>query len=191
MTTQPAPPRQPGQPHPPDPPDQPHPPGQPDPPGQPNPPDQPGPLHPPGQPGQPHPPDQPHPPGQPRFDALLAQVMASADRFGHREHLHLTWLAVRRYGAAAATPLISAGIQRTARYAGRPQKYHATVSRAWVELVAHHLPDGPDSFDAFLARFPPLLDKRLLGRHYSPSRLSSAEARSGWVEPDLAPLPGR
>lgn len=81
------------------------------------------------------------------FDALMGQVMASADRFGHREHIHLTWLAVRRYGVAAAIDLVSDGIQRTARYAGRPQKYHATISRAWVVLVGHHTAERHDSFD--------------------------------------------
>ncbi|MCX4627596.1 hypothetical protein [Streptomyces sp. NBC_01443] len=35
----------------------------------------------------------------PAFDTLMAEVMASAERFGHREHVHLTWLAVRRCGA--------------------------------------------------------------------------------------------
>jgi hypothetical protein len=65
---------------------------------------------------------------------LMADVMATAERFGHREHVHLTWLAVRLLGVPDAIPLVSEGIQRTARYAGAPQKYHATISRAWVEL---------------------------------------------------------
>jgi len=69
--------------------------------------------------------------------------MAHVDRFGHRQHIHLTWLAVRRHGTGTAITLVSDGIQRTARYAGAQQKYDATV-----------------------------------------------EARSGWVEPDLEPLPG-
>jgi hypothetical protein len=116
--------------------------------------------------------------------------MAHADRFGHRQHIHLTWLAVRRHGTVDAIALVSDGIRRTARYAGAPQKYHATVSRAWVELVGRHATDGGDDFDAFADRHPQLLDKRLLARHYRSATLATAEARSGWVEPDLAPLPG-
>jgi hypothetical protein len=135
-------------------------------------------------------------PGGPGFDALMAEVMARADRFGHRQHVHLTWLAVRRYGTDAAIALVSDGIRRTARYAGAPQKYHATVSRAWVEIVAHHATDratdpAGDDFDAFAERYPALLDKRLLTRHYRPSTLAGADARAGWVPPDLRPLPGR
>jgi hypothetical protein len=128
--------------------------------------------------------------GRDPFDALMAEVMAHADRFGHRQHIHLTWLTVRRYGTGTAITLVSDGIQRTARYAGAPQKYHATVSRAWVEVVGHHVAADNDDFDAFTIRYPALLDKRLLARHYRSSTLATDEARAGWVEPDLKPLPG-
>ena len=124
------------------------------------------------------------------FDELFAEVTRSAPRFGHRQHVHLTWLAVRRCGRSAAIDLVSQGIQRTARYAGAPQKYHATVSRAWVELIAHHVAaDGTDDFDAFAQRNAPLLDKRLLARFYRSATLAGTPARVGWVEPDLAPFP--
>ncbi|HEX2312547.1 MAG TPA: hypothetical protein VHJ17_02370 [Thermomonospora sp.] len=124
------------------------------------------------------------------FDALMAEVMTAAEHFGHREHVHLTWLAVRRHGVPAAVGLVSDGIRRTARYAGAPQKYHATVSRAWVELVGHHAAADPvDDFDRFATGNPDLLDKRLLTRFYRPATLATPEARTGWVQPDLAPFP--
>jgi hypothetical protein len=126
----------------------------------------------------------------PGFEDLMAEVMAAAGRFGHREHVHLTWLAVRRCGVPAAIGLVSDGIQRTARYAGAPQKYHATVSRAWVELVGHHaLESGEADFTAFANRHPALLDKRLLTRFYRSATLATPHAKNGWVEPDLAPFP--
>ncbi|WP_246576168.1 hypothetical protein [Actinospica durhamensis] len=116
--------------------------------------------------------------------------MSTADRFAHRQHVHLTYLAVCRYGTAAAIDLVSDGIQSVARYAGAPQKYNATVSRAWVELVAHHTEhsDAAD-FDTFAERNPVLLDKRLLTRFYRPATLACTEARTGWVAPDLSPFP--
>ena len=126
------------------------------------------------------------------FGALMAEVMTSAEHFGHREHVHLTWLAVRRCGIPVAIGLVSKGIQRTARYAGAPQKYHATVSRAWVELVGHHAAErGEYDFAAFAEHHRALLDKRLLTRFYRPATLAGAPARTGWVEPDLAPFPWR
>jgi hypothetical protein len=130
------------------------------------------------------------------FNALMARTMATAERFGHREHVRLSWPAVRRHGVPEAIDLVSAGIQRTARDAGAPQKYHATVSRAWVELVGHHvladraeLPTEEADFTAFFAHTPALLDKRLLLRFYRPATLAARPARTGWVEPDLAPFP--
>jgi hypothetical protein len=124
------------------------------------------------------------------FDELMSEVMASAERFGHREHVQLTWLAVRRCGTAGAVELISAGIQRTARYAGAPRKFNATVSRAWVELTAYHMAEAPEeSFEELLGRNPGLMDKRLLTRFYHSRTLASPAARTGWVEPDLHPLP--
>src|SRR5690348_1246694 len=124
------------------------------------------------------------------FGQLLQEAAPAGVRFGHRQHVHLTWLAVRRYGMPAAIRLVSDGIRRTARYAGAPQKYHETISRAWVELVAHHAighpagtaghpagqgdaghpagqgdaghPAGQESdFATFAAANPLLLDKRL------------------------------
>lgn len=124
------------------------------------------------------------------FDELFAQVTSADGRFGHRQHVQLTWLAVRCSGMPDAIDLVSEGIQRTARYAGAPQKYHPTVSRAWVELVAHHVVhDGTDDFDTFAARNAPLLDKRLLTRFYRSATLAGSRSRTGWVEPDLAPFP--
>lgn len=124
------------------------------------------------------------------FQQLMTQATTSTGRFGHREHIHLTWLAVRRYGLPAAISLVSNGIQQTARYAGAPQKYNATVSRAWVELVAHHTHnDGDVDFDTFAARNPALLDKRLLTRFYHPATLATAQARTGWTPPDRTPFP--
>lgn len=126
------------------------------------------------------------------FDELLREVMADAERFGHRQHVRLTWLAVRRHGAAAALDLIGEGILRTATKAGAPQKFHVTVTRAWVELVARHAEDDATEtdFERFAARHPDLLDKDLLARHYRPRTLASEHARTAWAEPDLAPFPG-
>ncbi|MFJ3788588.1 hypothetical protein [Kitasatospora sp. NPDC090091] len=142
-----------------------------------------------------------------QFAALMGEVMAAAERFGHRQHVHLTWLAVRRHGTATAVELVGDGIRRTARAAGAPEKYHVTMTRAWVELVGHHAGragsgfDGGAGFDAFTDfdavadfgtfadRHPELLDKALLSRFYRDATLASAEARAGWVEPDLSPFP--
>ena len=133
-----------------------------------------------------------HHPNGGQFAELMGEVMARAERFGHRQHVHLTWLAVRRYGTAAAVHVVSDGIRHTARYEGAPQKYNSTLSRAWVELVGHHaVESGVADFETFATRNPALLDKKLISRFYRATTLASTAARTGWVEPDLAPFPWR
>lgn len=118
------------------------------------------------------------------FDALLAEATAGADRFGHREHVRLSWLAVSRFGVAAAVDLVGGGIERAA-----PGKSHVTLTRAWVEVVGRHAAGAADpDFEAFLARCPDLLDERLLDRHDRPATLAAPAARTGWIAPDLRPL---
>jgi hypothetical protein len=128
-------------------------------------------------------------------DAELAEILAAitgpSGEFRHRQHVNLAFVAVRRYGMPEATGKLCAWIRHVAAYERAPQKYHHTVSRAWVELVAHHVAADRAcaDFDAFTARHPALLDKRLLSRHYRSSTLAAPPARHGWVEPDLLPFP--
>ena len=109
--------------------------------------------------------------------------------FRHRQHIHLAFIAVRRYGAAQAADKISGWIRHLTAHA--PQKYHATITRAWTEIVGHHVAADPSltDFDVFAERNRALLDKRLLARHYTAALLASPQARAGWVEPDAAAFP--
>jgi len=130
-------------------------------------------------------------PADPELAAMLAAVTGPGGEFRHRQHIHLAFLAVRRYGMPEATGRICTWIRGIAAYQRAPQKYHRTVSQAWVELVAHHVAAEPDcaDFEDFARRNPALLDKRLLSRHYRSSTLAAVAARHGWVEPDLLPFP--
>jgi hypothetical protein len=109
--------------------------------------------------------------------------------FRHRQHIHLAFIAVRRYGTAQAAEKIGAWLRHLTAHA--PQKYHATITRAWTEIVGHHVAADPSvtDFEAFADRNPALLDKRLLTRHYTAATLASPRARAGWVEPDVAGFP--
>jgi len=124
---------------------------------------------------------------------LLAEIVPPGGAFRHREHIHLAYLAVRRHGADRAAGVLSGWIRHLAAYQRAPQKFNATVTRAWTEIVAHHMtatPPGTD-FASFADSHPALLDKRLLTRHYTARALASPAARTGWVEPDLVAFPWR
>ncbi len=138
----------------------------------------------------PHGPHQAALPGE--LAAVLAEIGPPGGGFGHREHIHLAYLAVQRHGADRAAEKVSGWIRQLAAYQRAPQKFNATVTRAWTEIVAHHMAAAPGTdFAGFAGRHPALLDKRLLARHYTARTLASPAARTGWTEPDLAPFPWR
>jgi hypothetical protein len=125
--------------------------------------------------------------------AILAEITPAGGRFGHREHIHLAYIAVQRHGPGQAPAVVARWLGHLTAYHRAPQKFHATVTRAWVEIVAHHMAAGPPATDfaAFADAYPLLLDKKLLARHYSSRALASPAARTGWLEPDLAGFPWR
>jgi hypothetical protein len=139
-------------------------------------------------------PDAHHPGAtDPELAAILPEIVGPDGAFRHRQHVNLAFLAVRRYGMPEAVDKVCAWIQQIATYERSPQKYHHTVSRAWVELVAYHVGSSLDvdraEFDVFARRYPALLNKRLLSRHYRSATLATDHARHGWTAPDLMPLP--
>ena len=109
--------------------------------------------------------------------------------FRHRQHIHLAFIAVRRYGTTQAVDKTSAWIRHLTAHA--PQKYNATVTRAWTEIVGHHVAADASvtDFEVFAEQNPALLDKRLLTRHYTAATLASPQARADWAEPDVADFP--
>jgi hypothetical protein len=120
--------------------------------------------------------------------ALLEAALDGAERLGHREHVKLAWLALRADRAAGGERVASI-LRRFAAAHGEADRYHETVTGFWIRLVGHTLDVAPglDDFEAYLRRFPLLLDKSLLGRHWSRDALTAG--RAAWVEPDLLPLP--
>ena len=111
-------------------------------------------------------------------------------KFHHDDHIRLAWLCVQRYGAREAETKLLDGLLRFAERAGVPQKFMYTTTIAWTRLVVAAQTGSPATinFSDWIESHPELLDRNLLARYYSPGRLETAEARSGWVEPDLAPL---
>lgn len=114
-----------------------------------------------------------------------------ADQFHHREHIRVAWLYLKSSDATRAAERMAAGILRFANHHGATQKYHHTLTLAWMRLVAAALVETPEgrNFAQFLAEHRELGDKDLLKKYYSPELLQTKGAREGWVEPDLQPLP--
>lgn len=125
-----------------------------------------------------------------RYADALHQVLAARGGFGHREHLELAWTYLSRYPAAEAERAMTDAIRYVANLHGAPERYHETLTRSWLRLVAvHRRASHAESFDEFMGENGGLLDRQLLDRHYSPGVLFSDPARKRWIAPDLRPLP--
>ena len=124
------------------------------------------------------------------LDTALAEVMAGAERFGHCEHIHLAWLVCQSNRLDAGEVLCS-WLQEIAARHVMPQRFHRTLTLAWVELTKHHLDrdTGEGGFSGFISRNPGLLDATLPAMHWDGGTLSSQLARERWVSPDRLPLP--
>jgi hypothetical protein len=70
--------------------------------------------------------------------------------------------------------------------------YHETLTIAWMRLVHHGLRETEPDAEPWArvnAVVAALSDKKMLLAYYSREAIMSPEARFGWLEPDLAPLP--
>jgi len=126
-------------------------------------------------------------------DELVAGFEAgSLAEFHHADHVRLTIIYLVRHGRDEALRRLSDGILRLATAARRPEKFHATMTRAWVELIEAARTAYPQaaSPEALMAACPELLDRNALLRYYSRERLESPRARAEWLPPDLGSDPG-
>ena len=122
------------------------------------------------------------------FGRQLLEGYLQDGAFGHRQHLHMTWSYLRRGEPEGVLPFL----RHVAESHGESEKLNVTMTRFWVEVTAHAVATegtGADDFDRLLERAPHLLDKQLPFRHWTRDTIFSSQARAGWVEPDLRPLP--
>src|SRR6202521_6125210 len=96
-----------------------------------------------------------------------------ADRFHHREHIHVAWLYLKSADATRAAERMSEGIRRFANHHGATQKYHHTLTLAWMRLAAAALVETPEgyTFERFLTAPPQLKDANPPAKYYSKALL--------------------
>ena len=128
--------------------------------------------------------------------ARFADGTLPASEWTHRAHLTVALWHATHHAPAEALRLVREGILRLNRAHGVPttatRGYHETITRFYMHVVTHHLrvePAGEDWADHANRLYQRLGARDLPLHHYSKARLKSAEARAGWVEPDLQPMP--
>jgi hypothetical protein len=121
---------------------------------------------------------------------VLHEILEARGGFGHREHLELAWRYLRLYPLDEAAEAMVAAIRHVAQLHGAADKYHETITRAWLHFVAVHTQRwGAESFEEFIERNPDLLERKLIEHFYSRELIFSEPARAAWAAPDLRRLP--
>ena len=110
--------------------------------------------------------------------------------FHHASHLHVAWVYLAESSSVQqAANKMRDTLRRFAAAAGKPQKYHETITLFWVHLLSRaHTASGGEHLEEIVHANPQLLEKNFPLAYYSAERLFSNEARISWVEPDLKPL---
>src|SRR5216684_3364088 len=111
--------------------------------------------------------------------------------FRHHQHLAVVLWYVASLPYTDASERMKRGIQRLAASYGKTG-YHETITEFWLRMVRGFLSEA-ERADALAVQANQLIekyaDKNLILNYYSAELLASPEAKSGWIEPDLGPLP--
>lgn len=106
--------------------------------------------------------------------------------FDHRGHVRLAYLSSIDADFPTALARVQRSIRTYAAALGKSDKYHETITVAFLALVRRRLwESGPGAdFEEFESAHPDLFDADLLSRHYTPETLGSPIARQTFVLPD-------
>ena len=106
--------------------------------------------------------------------------------FKHRDHVAAAFEMLRRYEFLEASAKYAACIRGIAEKAGIPEKFNATITTAFLSLIAERMEAVDyDDFAAFEEANGDLASMAVLYRWYSKERLTSATARKLFLLPDL------
>jgi len=124
-------------------------------------------------------------------EAFVARTLPKS-AWTHDAHLRVGLWHVLRHGPDRALVLLREGIRSLNEGHGVANSdtggYHETITRFYVTSIDRFVRGAPagEGADAMADRLVAELGaKDLPLRHWSQGRLMSAEARRGWVEPDL------
>lgn len=111
-----------------------------------------------------------------------------AATFHHRDHVRLAWLYLNRLPLLDAIARFSEGLKRFAMANGKPDRYHETVTWAFLLLIHERMMQSVAglSWADFAAANADLLDWRenILKRYYHEKTLESEQAKKVFLLPD-------
>jgi hypothetical protein len=113
-----------------------------------------------------------------------------ADEFPHAAHVRVAWCYLNRVPLLLALARFRSALQRFAAAQGKPDRYHETITIAYMLLIAERLGHARGaSWEQFASANPDLLtwNPSILSRFYTDEVLSSERARGVFVLPNLDP----
>lgn len=105
--------------------------------------------------------------------------------FGHAAHVRAAYLYLRESDFAAALERIRRAIRNYTRHLGKPDRYHETITVAYVALIQQHICERGNAggWAAFACANAELFQPDLLRRFYSRAQLDSDIARRIFLLP--------
>jgi len=104
--------------------------------------------------------------------------------FRHAEHVRVAYDLLKKYDFINASSVYATGIKTIAFKAGAAKKFNATITYAFMSLIAERMANqNPDSFEEFVEENTDLMTKTVLEKWYPAERLQSDVARSVFLLP--------
>jgi hypothetical protein len=106
-------------------------------------------------------------------------------QFGHAAHVRAAYLYLRQADFVWALDRMRRSIRNYATHHGKPDRYHETITVAYVALIQQHICErGPsDGWESFARDNSELLDPNLLSQFYPQKQIESAIARKIFLLP--------
>jgi hypothetical protein len=109
-----------------------------------------------------------------------------SDEFSHTDHIGVGFQALTEHDFFEAVRIVAEGIREMAVRTNAPEKFNATITLAFMSLIAERMKTTCyQDIDDFIRRNADLTDKSVLSQRYSKERLRSELARSIALLPDV------
>lgn len=119
-----------------------------------------------------------------RFEAATL----SGDCFHHAEHVRVAFLYLQKYPVVEALQKFTAGLKRLAAALGKPDRYHETVTWAYLFLIHDRMARSPrlQNWEEFARLNPDLLVHKpgVLEGYYAAATLESSLAKRVFLFPE-------
>jgi hypothetical protein len=124
------------------------------------------------------------------FLCALENCTLPESEFGHHGHVRAGYLYLRKSRFAAALDRTSRAIRSYATHHGKPDRYHETITVAYLSLIQQCIFERGDGggWTSFAKANPKLFNPALLGQFYDPALLELEMARRVFLLPRSMPM---